>query len=303
MLKGTDDKRNGSPVSTLGGGPDYHGYTWSDSSENAGPDHIWTDISTTGILLEELSSTDDGFTSLTLPFSIDFYENSFDQVFVSSNGYLTLDQGFSDHNHFPLPTNMMAGNLIAAFASDLDPSRGGNIYYSSDENGLTVQYDKVQGFSGQGEYTFQINLNAGGVIRLKYENMDGPIDRATTGIQNASADIGLLVAYNNQQIKSDSTVRISTSPKWLHTSKSQGTIESGQSESVNLTLKAGSIRAGSYEAQLELSSNDPDKKIVTIPVSLTIEEERTISIAPAVIDFGTVEVGLSKGKELEINIM
>ena len=300
LLKGTDDKRNGSPVSTLGGGPDYHGYTWSDSSENAGPDHIWTDISTTGILLEELSSTDDGFTSLTLPFSIDFYENSFDQVFVSSNGYLTLGQGFSDHNHFPLPTNMMAGNLIAAFASDLDPSRGGNIYYLSDENGLTVQYDKVQDFSGQGEYTFQINLNAGGVIRLKYENMDGPIDRATTGIQNASADIGLLVAYNNQQIKSDSTVRISTSPKWLHTSKSQGTIESGQSESVNLTLKAGSIRAGSYEAQLELSSNDPDKKIVTIPVSLTIEEERTISIAPAVIDFGTVEVGLSKGKELEI---
>jgi len=195
---------------------------------------------------------------------------------------------------------MMAGNLIAAFASDLDPSRGGNIYYSSDENGLTVQYHKVQDFSGQGEYTFQINLNAGGVIRLKYENMDGPIDRATTGIQNASADIGLLVAYNNQQIKSDSTVRISTSPKWLHTSKSQGTIESGQAESVNLTLKAGSIRAGSYEAQLELSSNDPDKKIVTIPVSLTIEEDRTIAIAPAVIDFGTVEVGLSKGKELEI---
>ena len=36
----------------------------------------------------------------------------------------------------------------------------------------------------------------GGVIRLKYENMDGPIDRATTGIQNATADIGLLIAYN-----------------------------------------------------------------------------------------------------------
>ena len=165
------------------------------------------------------------FLRLTLPFEFDLYGQSYGEVFVGSNGYLTLGQPSVEHGHFPLPTAMMAGNLIAAFATDLDPSTGGNIYYYADDNGLTVQYDKVQDFAGLGEYTFQIKINAGGVIRFLYENMNGPVDRATTGIQNESSDIGLLVAYNNQQIQSNSTIRISTSPKWLHTSKLQGSLE------------------------------------------------------------------------------
>ena len=185
----------------------------------------------------------------------------------------------------------------------LDPSTGGNIYYYADDNGLTVQYDKVQDFAGLGEYTFQIKINAGGVIRFLYENMNGPVDRATTGIQNESSDIGLLVAYNNQQNQPNSTIRISTSPKWLHTSKLQGSLEGGQSETVNITVKAGSISAGSYEAELQISSNDPEQKLITIPVSLTIEEDRTLSLTPGTVEFGSVEVGLSKDEILAVTNM
>ena len=54
-----------------------------------------------------------------------------------------------------------------------------------------------------------------------HENMDGATNRSTTGIQN-DQDLGLLVAYNNEQITSGTTVRIATSPKWLHTSKVAG---------------------------------------------------------------------------------
>ena len=265
FAKGSLDHRTGPPVSSLGGGPDYYGYSWSDSSDKAGPEYLWKDISQSGVILSELSALDDGFAPINLPFSFKLYGQAFDQVFVSSNGYLTFGQGSSDHNHFPLPSQMMAANLIAAFATDLDPSQGGNIYYLNDENGLTVQYDQVHDFAGLGEYTFQININAGGVIRFIYENMNGALDRATTGIQNASTDMGLLVAYNNKQIKPKSTVRISTSPKWLHTTKLEGSLQSGESENIEITLKAGSIMAGSYEAKLEISSNDPDQKIKYYP--------------------------------------
>ena len=300
ITKGNNDSREGSPISTLGGGPDYHGYSWSDSTDDAGPEHTWTDISETGVLLEDLSGQDDGFAVISLPFGFELYGQTFSEVFVSSNGYLSLGSGSSEHGHFPLPTKMMAGNLIAGFATDLDPSSGGNIYYLQEGNGLTVQYDQVQDFAGLGIYTFQIKINAGGVIRFVYENMNGPIDRATSGIQNESGDIGLLVAYNNNQIQADSTVRISTSPKWLHTSKLEGQINSGESENVEITLKAGAIAAGTYEAILELSSNDPDQQTITIPVSLTIEEERTIELTPTAIDFGSVEVGLSKSEKVTI---
>ena len=80
---------------------------------------------------------------------------------MGSNGYLTLGQPSVEHGNFPLPTAMMPANLIAAFATDLDPASGGNIYYHADDHGLTVQYDKVKDFAGLGEYTFQIKVNAG----------------------------------------------------------------------------------------------------------------------------------------------
>ena len=300
LAKGVVDLREGAPVSTLGGGPDYHGYSWNDSNDHAGPVHVWKDISSSGQLLEELSSTDDGQAKIATPFPLSFYDQSFNEIFVSSNGYLTLGHGSSLHGHFPLPTTMMPGNLIAAFATDLDPSQGGNIYYLADENSLTVQYDKVRDFAGQGEYTFQINVNAGGVIRFHYENMNGPVDRATTGIQNSSADVGLLIGYNNQQLQSNSTIRVSTAPKWLHISKLQGTIEGGQSEILDLTVKAGSIRAGSYQAELEITTNDPAQKEVTIPVTLTIEEAKSLALTPLNIDFGPLEVGLSAHRSIQI---
>jgi subtilisin family serine protease len=303
LEKGSLNQRSGAPVSALGGGPDYFGYSWSDSSDHAGPDHAWVDISQTGNLLAELSGLDDGFSSVTLPFDFDLYGQTYGEIFVGSNGYLTLGQPSVEHGNFPLPTAMMPANLIAAFATDLDPASGGNIYYHADDHGLTVQYDKVKDFAGLGEYTFQIKVNAGGVIRFLYEDMNGPVDRATTGIQNASSDIGLLVAYNNQQIQSNSTIRISTSPKWLHTSKLQGSLEAGQSETVNVTVKSGSIMAGSYEAELQLTSNDPEQKSITIPVSLTIQEDRTLSLTPGTIEFGSVEVGLSKDEILAVTNM
>ena len=116
LAKGGIDKRSGSPVSALGGGPDYYGYSWNDSNDQAGPDHSWNDISQTGELLSELSSSDDGFSSIT-SFEFDLYGQSYGEVFVGSNGYLTLGQPSVEHGHFPLPTAMMAGNLIAAFAT------------------------------------------------------------------------------------------------------------------------------------------------------------------------------------------
>ena len=75
LAKGGIDKRSGSPVSALGGGPDYYGYSWNDSNDQAGPDHSWNDISQTGELLSELSSSDDGFSSITLPSNLIYMAN------------------------------------------------------------------------------------------------------------------------------------------------------------------------------------------------------------------------------------
>ena len=291
MEKGSTDDREGMPVSTLGGGPDLHGYSWTDSKDAAGPAHQWKDISKTGKLLSEASKSDDAFDKVALPFPMELYGKTFNEVFVSSNGYLTLGKGSSEHGHFPLPTTMMPGNLIAPFAMDLDPSRGGDVYVQENSNELLVQWNRVKDFAGIGEYTFQASLNRNGVIYFHYEKMDGKIERATTGIQNGTADQALLVAYNNKQVQANSTIRISTSPKWLHVARTAGTIAGGKYLNVPVTFKSGGILAGSYEATIEINGNDPQKPSFEVPVSLAIEATRTLTVNPSSVEFGEVSVG------------
>ena len=128
---------------------------------------------------------------------------------------------------------MMPNNLIAPMAMDLNPAKGGKIYVEQTEDKLTVQYDKVKDFAGLGEYTFQLVLQRNGVIFHHFTKIPEGDSKATVGTQNGSGDAGLLVACYHQ-IKSGMSVRISTAPKWLHISKSSGTVEAGALENLML---------------------------------------------------------------------
>ena len=185
-------------------------------------------------------------------------------------------------------------------AMDLNPTKGGKIYVEQTEDKLTVQYDKVKDFAGLGEYTFQLVLQRNGVIFHHYHKIPEGDTKATIGIQNGSGDAGLLVAYNNDQIKSGMSVRISTAPKWLHISKSSGTVEAGASENLDVVLKAGMIDFGKYEASLELTSNDPKNLNSSVPVTLSVEASKLLSANPSQLSFGEVEVGLSKTLEVKV---
>jgi subtilisin family serine protease len=300
LTKGSPDNRKGMPISTLGGGPDFYGYNWTGSFEPSGPTHQWKDISGSGRVLPQASGEDDGFDKVTTPFPIELYGKTYKEVFVSSNGYLTLERGSSEHGHFPLPSTMMPGNLIAPFAMDLDPSRGGEVYLQQDTNEVLVQWNKVKDFAGMGEYTFQVSLNRNGVVYFHYEKMDGKVERATTGIQNATADQALLVAYNNKQIRTESTIRLSTSPKWLFAEKTSGIVAGGENLTIPIVLKSGSILAGAYEAIIEIKGNAPGNPATTVPVKLIVEATRILEINPLSVDFGEVEVGVTRENSVQL---
>ena len=301
LEKGASDNRMGSPISTLGGGPDFHGYSWTDSNDPAGPDYKWNDISASGELLVELSKMDDGNQEIQLPFAVSFYGKEFEKAYINSNGYLTLGFPSNQHGHFPLPSTMMPGNLIAPMAMDLNPATGGKIYVKKTGDRFTVQYDKVKDFAGLGEYTFQAVLQSNGVIFFHYLSIPDGVKSASTGIQNETRDAGLLVGYNNNQIESKMSVRVSTAPKWLHISKASGAIDAGQSESLEIRLKAGMILTGNYESILNLTSNDPKNLKSEIPVALDIKASKFLATNPTQLNFGNVEVGLSKTLEFTIS--
>ncbi|MDA8775481.1 S8 family serine peptidase [Opitutales bacterium] len=300
LSKGQVDERKGIPVSKMGGGPDRQGYSWQDNLDATGPKHQWIDISKTGKRLDTLSKTDDGYARVAMPFSIELYGEKFNSAYISSNGYLTFDKGSNMHGHFPLPSSMMPGNLVSPFAMDLAPNRGGDIYYKTSQDELLIQWNKVKDFAGLGEFTFQASLNKNGTIYFHYEKMNGLVDRATTGIQNKTADTGLLVAYNNKQVVSDSTIRVSTSPRWLTSSVHNGVVAAGKTSVVPFTVMSSKMPAGKYMATLSISGNDPLNPEDEVPVTLVVTPTKKIILEPATLNFGSIPVGEKVSKIVKV---
>ena len=101
------------PLAT--GGPDDFGYTWNDTIS-----FNWIDAKTgtdTGL------SGDDNFQQLDIGFPFKFYENTYTQLYVTTNGLVTfqVDAAYSWSNTI-IPNSSLPNNLIAPFWDDLGVS-------------------------------------------------------------------------------------------------------------------------------------------------------------------------------------
>ncbi len=59
---------------------------------------------------------------------------------------------------------------------------------------------------------------------------------------------------------------------WLAVSPTSGTIAAGESETISLDFDATDMLENTYTADLNLSSNDPDEPMITIPITLIVQE-------------------------------
>lgn len=103
---------------------------------------------------------------------VQLYGQSYDRVYVGSNGYLTFGQGDSEHeptieNHFKSPR-------IASLFTDLTPVNSQSIAYQQIDDRFVVTYNQVPVFGNKtSSNTFQIELFfADGAIRISYLGVD-----------------------------------------------------------------------------------------------------------------------------------
>ena len=171
-------------------------YIWADSNSSGGPTYNWFDISSVGT---QLTLTDDSFVDVSLPFAFDFFGQSETSVKITSNGYLTFGTDGTDYSNDAIPSATDPDAIIAPFWDDLNPVRGGDVFYYSDvaNNRFIVEYDSVQPYADTGSYTFQAILNGDGSIDFQYQTMTGVLNSATIGIENHAGDDGVQVAFNN----------------------------------------------------------------------------------------------------------
>ncbi|MBI2423892.1 MAG: trypsin-like peptidase domain-containing protein [Candidatus Hydrogenedentes bacterium] len=100
-----------------------------------------------------------------------YYGNSYDRIYIGSNGYITLGEGDSQFSpsfgaHFSLPR-------IAPYFSDLYPGGGGLVEVFQDNQHLAVTYQDVPDYYGDIQ-SVQVELFFNGTIRMTWLRLTRP---------------------------------------------------------------------------------------------------------------------------------
>ncbi len=264
-----DDRAAVSPI-TGAGGPDAFGYTWMDSDEAGGPAYNWVDISGSGNVAGAGDDDNHGPFAIGFPFS--YYGNSYETLNICTNGWVSFTSTSTNYSNQGIPDSGEPNNLIAPFWDDLNPNDGGTIYYLAEADRFIVQYQDVPHYSSGTPETFQVIFNADGSIVFQYETVQNP-GGCTVGIENATGDDGLMVAFNDGGYLHDGlAIRLASVPPmtWFTADPMFGDVVEMTSLDVNLMFDAAGLETGVYQAIMSIYSNDIDTPQIDIPVVMTV---------------------------------
>lgn len=180
---------------------DNYGYTAAPVS------WVWVDIpNKTPVTFGE--DKDDAYVSpmpdapflFPIGFDFPFYENTYSQLRVSTNGYLTLDTSVSEQlpRNLALPSDQKPNNIIAPFWDDLIKGSG-TIYYANGVDYFAVQWSSVSRFNSSYPLTFQVLLFNNGNILFQYEEMSVGLETlssASVGIEDGDGVDGISYLFN-----------------------------------------------------------------------------------------------------------
>lgn len=197
--------------------PDDYGYVWRNNTNANGPTYDWVDITSIGTEVSGLA--DDNFIGpIDMGMTFKFYWNTFDKVYVGSNGYISFlgVNIASQANGFPTcPTADNNDGVIAGMLCDLAFGYAGSVgrcftYHDAANNRFIITYDKAPFWTNNaqnydGENTFQYILDADdNSITINYKDQigvwnsgyDGVANPLVVGIENATGAYGLNVSNN-----------------------------------------------------------------------------------------------------------
>jgi hypothetical protein len=154
-----------------------------------------------------LNLGDDNTRNVALGFDFDYWGQTFSDVWVSSNGFVSFQSG----NHLCCngqPIEMAQRNTIYAYWSDLI-SYTGNPYYRRDDGSILFGWYGVNEYGTNNSSTFEIGLFADGRIQLNFGNLGFSGRRDfTAGLTGPTANdnISLFYGRNAQFLQNQSGV-------------------------------------------------------------------------------------------------
>lgn len=217
----------------------------------------------------------------------------FDLQILDSDDFTILFDSPSVRNfHFNDSTITFSGGSIPAVA-----------YNSSVVNRIRIEYEIAS-------LTASISVNGAAPV-------SGTITSGVTGLRSIRFNAndegsagGVLIDNLFVGTVSGPSAQAVTPANWISMTPTSGTVLPGQSQNANLSVDASNLPLGSYNAAIEIQSNDPANEDVVVPVALNVVAEPDIEVEQPVgvglvsgssaISFGDVAVPTSASRVFTI---
>lgn len=232
-------------------GPDQYGYYAYDSADfdyaDSRPQYVWNEISSemggSGTELDFPVENEVVWMVIDLPFDFQYYGETYSQIRVSDNGWISFDLGTDyDFYNFTIPNMYCVEAMIAPYWDNLNPAPASNIngiepdgiytYHDETQDAFIVEWSRLPHYMVDilGMQTFQVLLmdpsthpttTGDGEIQFMYRqinNNDHLRMYATVGIESPSGTDGLQLSYGNindpgmAPLQPGLAVRVTTEP-------------------------------------------------------------------------------------------
>ena len=212
------------------------------------------------------------FKKVELPFEFPFYGKKYKSMYIYNTGFVSFDAPVEDYKQFPEPpaslptTETFYTNIICPFWGNHSmntPSSDG-VYYKAKDDEVIVSYKNYGNTMMQG-MNFEVILRKDGTFKFQY-NVDSDGFQlgvfGLCGIMDHTGTRGITPA--DMYITDGNAVEFSPYKNYV--------VAPGEQVEMPVELKANQL-ADTYDYELNVTTNDPSRASIKIPVTLNITGE------------------------------
>ena len=212
------------------------------------------------------------FKKVELPFEFPFYGKKYKSMYIYNTGFVSFDAPVEDYKQFPEPpaslptTETFYTNIICPFWGNHSmntPSSDG-VYYKAKDDEVIVSYKNYGNTMMQG-MNFEVILRKDGTFKFQY-NVDPDGFQVGVfglcGIMDHTGTRGITPA--DMYITDGNAVEFSPYKNYV--------VAPGEQVEMPVELKANQL-ADTYDYELNVTTNDPSRASIKIPVTVNITGE------------------------------
>ena len=212
------------------------------------------------------------FKKVTLPFEFPFYGKKYKEMYIYNTGFVSFDAPVEDYKQFPEPpaslptTETFYTNIICPFWGNHSmntPSSDG-VYYKAKDDEVIVSY-KNYGNTMMLGMNFEVILRKDGSFKFQYHVDPDGFQLGVfglCGIMDHTGTRGITPA--DMYITDGNTIEFTPYKNYV--------VAPGEQVEMPVELKANQL-ADTYDYELNVTTNDPSRASVKIPVTLNITGE------------------------------